>query len=178
MKLLEYSLFFEDDMFFYNGKEESCRNGFIRKVSDLYRKSLEIAHKEDFDYLKMNFTEFYGDNTRQWSWYNVPQHIKDELFSDSKTEAPFLKFKNIKAYRSLPYATGDIYYCNWPQIVSKRGNKKMFLATKWDYPYEQTWMSHIYQETVKGNIKTGILLATPTEHDRFDFYPKEERREN
>ena len=123
----DYCLFFEDDMFFYNGQDESCRNGFLRKVSGLYKKSLEIAHKEDFDYLKMNFTEFYGDNTRQWSWYNVPQHVKDELFSDSKTEAPFLKFKNIKSYRGLPYATGDIYYCNWPQIVSKKGNKKMLM---------------------------------------------------
>lgn len=175
---LEYSLFFEDDMFFYNGKEESCRNGFIRKIPGLYRKSLEITHKEDFDYLKMNFTEFYGDNTRQWSWYNVPQHIKDELFKDNKLEAPYLQYSNVKSYRGLPYATGDIYYCNWPQIVSKKGNRKMFLDTKWDHPYEQTWMSHIYQETVKGNISTGILLATPTEHDRFDFYPKEERREN
>ena len=175
---LEYSLFFEDDMFFYNGKEESCRNGFIRKISGLYRKSLEIAHKEDFDYLKMNFTEFYGDNTHQWSWHNVPQHIKEKLFPDSIKEAPFLKFKNIKSHKNIPYATGDIYYCNWPQIVSKKGNKKMFLDTKWQHPYEQTWMSHIYQETVKGNIETGILLLTPTEHDRFDFYPKEERREN
>lgn len=174
----DYCLFFEDDMFFYNGNETACRNGFVRKVSGLYKKSLEIAHKEDFDYLKMNFTEFYGDNTRQWSWYNVPQHVKDELFSDSKTEAPFLKYSTIKSYRGIPYATGDIYYCNWPQIVSKKGNKKMFLNTKWDHPYEQTWMSHIYQETVKGNIETGILLLTPTEHDRFDFYPKEERREN
>ena len=174
----DYCLFFEDDMFFYNGKDESCRNGFLRKIPGLYKKSLEIAHKEDFDYLKMNFTEFFGDNTRQWSWYNVPQHVKDELFSDSKTEAPFLKFKNIKSYRGLPYATGDIYYCNWPQIVSKKGNKKMFLDTKWDYPFEQTWMSHIYQETVKGNIETGILLLTPTEHDRFDNYPSGERKEH
>ena len=174
----DYCLFFEDDMFFYNGKDESCRNGFLRKIPGLYKKSLEIAHKEDFDYLKMNFTEFFGDNTRQWSWYNVPQHVKDELFSDSKTEAPFLKFKNIKSYRGLPYATGDIYYCNWPQIVSKKGNKKMFLDTKWDHPYEQTWMSHIYQETVKGNIETGILLLTPTEHDRFDNYPSGERKEH
>jgi len=60
----DYCLFFEDDMFFYNGKDESCRNGFLRKISGLYNKSLEIAHKEDFDYLKMNFTEFFGDNTR------------------------------------------------------------------------------------------------------------------
>ena len=54
----------------------------------------------------------------------------------------------------------------------------MFLETTWNYPYEQTWMSYIYQETIKGNVNPGILLSTPTEHDRFDFYPKEERREN
>jgi len=54
----------------------------------------------------------------------------------------------------------------------------MFLDTKWDYPFEQTWMSHIYQETVKGNIETGILLLTPTEHDRFDYYPSGERKEH
>ena len=54
----------------------------------------------------------------------------------------------------------------------------MFLDTKWEYPYEQTWMSHFYQLTIKGELNPGILLATPTEHDRFEFYPKEERREN
>ena len=54
----------------------------------------------------------------------------------------------------------------------------MFLETKWAHPFEQTWMSFMYQETIKGNINTSILLATPTEHDRFEFYSSEERREN
>jgi len=54
----------------------------------------------------------------------------------------------------------------------------MFLDVVWNSPYEQTWMSYIFQETRKGNIKPGILLATPTEHNRFEFYPAEERREN
>jgi hypothetical protein len=54
----------------------------------------------------------------------------------------------------------------------------MFLDTKWAHPYEQTWMSHIYQLTRKEEIKTGILLMTPTEHDRFDYYDSDERREN
>ena len=87
-------------------------------------------------------------------------------------------FKNIKSYRSIPYATGEIYYCNWPQVISKEGNKKMFLETKWANPFEQTWMSFIYQETIKGNINPAILLATPTEHDRFEHYNMNERREN
>lgn len=182
---LEYYLFFEDDMFFYGGKENTCRNGFLRSIKDLYIKSIRIAHKEQFDFLKLNFTEFFGDNQKQWSWHNVPAHTRKELFPENPEKvtedinaAPFLNFLNIKSLQGLPYATGEVYYCNWPQIVSRNGNRKMFLDTKWEYPYEQTWMSHMYQETVKGNLKPGILLATPTEHDRFEFYPKEERKEN
>jgi hypothetical protein len=62
--------------------------------------------------------------------------------------------------------------------VSKEGNKKMFINTKFNHPFENTWMSFIYQETKKENIKSGILLLTPTEHDRFDFYDSTLRKEN
>ena len=92
--------------------------------------------------------------------------------------APYTNFKNIKIYRSVPYITGEIYYCNWPQVISKEGNRKMFLTVKWNSPFEQTWMSHIFQETLKNNIKPGLLLTSPTEHDRFDHYSSNERREN
>ena len=49
----------------------------------------------------------------------------------------------------------------------------MFIDTKWSYPYEQTWMSHIFQLTKKNEIKPAILLATPTEHNRFEHYSAE-----
>ena len=147
--------------------------------------SLFRCFSEKFDFLKLNFSEFFGDNHKQWSWHNVPPDLRKTLFPENPkktdsdvTKAPNLVFKNILSLNGLPYATGEVYYCNWPQIVSREGNKKMFIKTKWAHPYEQTWMSHIYQETIKGKIKPGILLATPTEHDRFDHYPKEERREN
>jgi hypothetical protein len=54
----------------------------------------------------------------------------------------------------------------------------MFLDTKWGFPYEQTWMSHMFQESRKGNLSSGILLMTPTEHDRFDFYEGSLRKES
>ena len=54
----------------------------------------------------------------------------------------------------------------------------MFQETKWDRPYEQTWMSHIYQETIKGKINSGLLLLTPIEHNRLHHYAAELRREN
>ena len=181
----DYHFFFEDDMFFYLGPDEFCRNGFRRKIKNFYTIMMDIMWNENFDYLKWNFSEFFGDNTKQWAWHNVPAGIRAQLFPENPVKinsdvnaAPFLNFKNIKSYRQLPYATGDIYYCNWPQVVSREGNKKMFLETKWAHPFEQTWMSHIYQETIKNKIKTGILLASPTEHDRFEHYSMEERREN
>jgi len=181
----DYHFFFEDDMFFYLGQDEFCRNGFRRKIKDFYNIMMDIIWNENFDYLKWNFSEFFGDNTKQWAWHNVPAGVRAELFPEKPVKltsdnnaSPFLNFKNIKSYRQVPYATGEIYYCNWPQVISRDGNKKMFLDTKWGHPFEQTWMSFIYQETIKGNINPAILLATPTEHDRFEFYPAEQRREN
>jgi hypothetical protein len=181
----DYHFFFEDDMFFYLGNDEFCRNGFRRKIKDFFNIVMDIVWDEDFDFLKWNFSEFFGDNTKQWSWHNVPGDVRSKLFPDKPVKttndieaAPYLNYKNIKSKRGLPYATGEIYYCNWPQVVSKEGNKKMFLDTKWAHPYEQTWMSFIYQETIKENVKPAILLATPTEHDRFEHYSSNERREN
>jgi len=181
---LDYYFFFEDDMNFYEGKENTCKLGFNRYVNNLFENSLRISNIENFDFLKLNFTEFFGDNSRQWAWHNVPTDKRAELFPeypvklDSNTNFPFTSFNNIKSFKGIPYANGAVYYCNWPQIVSKKGNKKMFLDTKWKSPFEQTWMSHFYQLTLKNKLKPGILLITPTEHHRFDFYEGKDRREN
>jgi hypothetical protein len=39
-------------------------------------------------------------------------------------------------------------------------------------------MSHIYQETIKGKINSGLLLLTPIEHNRFDHYDGSLRKES
>ena len=182
----DFYFFFEDDMFFFNGKEQVCRNGFNRYVKDLYNKVLTITKNENYDFLKMNYSEFYGDNGTQWSWYNVPQSVREQFWPEKSSlpvrgldpNAPKTKFTKIVSHEGLPYASGEIYYCNWPQVVTKEGNKKMFLNTTWAHPFEQTWMSFIYQETKKGNITSGLLLSTPTEHNRFEFYEGHLRKES
>lgn len=182
----DYYFFFEDDMFFYQKKGEVCRNGFNRYVENLYNTILTIMKENEFDFLKMNYSEFYGDNGTQWAWYNVPQEVRNKYFPWKKDlpvmgldpDAPRTQFNSIKTKNGVSYAEGEIYYSNWPQIVSNNGNILMFLVDKWERPYEQTWMSYIYQETKKGNIKPALLLLTPTEHDRFDFYPPSERKES
>lgn len=183
---LDYYLFFEDDMFFFCRPGEVCRNGFNRMVPNLYSKALEIIKKENFDFLKLNYSEFFGDNSIQWSWYNVPQNLREEFWPSKPKlphigldpNAPKLKYDSILSHKGVPYATGEIYYCNWPQIVSRTGNQKMFLEVTWAHPFEQTWMSHMYQLTKKGELKPGILLLTPTEHNRFEHYSRDLRKES
>ena len=77
----------------------------------------------------------------------------------------------IDVHKELAYITGEIYYANWPMIVSKEGNKKMFIDTKWSYPYEQTWMSHMFQLTREGKLNPAILLASPVLHNRITLCP-------
>ena len=183
---LDYYFFFEDDMFFFPTPGKTCRNGFNRYVPNLFDNCLQIIKKDGLDFLKLNFTEFYGDNSTQWSWYNVPQTIREEFWPEKPNlpkagldpNAPKTKVNGIYSHNGIPYVKGEIYYCNWPQIVSRIGNKKMFLDTKWERPYEQTWMSHIYQLTKKGEINPGLLLLTPTEHNRFEHYDRELRKES
>lgn len=182
---MDFYMFFEDDMFFYCGEDSTCRNGFSRKTEKLYKKVLQIAQKENFDFLKFNYTEFYGSHEKQWSWYNVDQEFRSQHWPNNPKlpvqgqdpNSPCLEYKHIKSHEGIPYAIGEIYLSNWPIILSKEGNYKCYIETKYAYPYEQTLMSHCYKETVKGRINAGLLLMTPTEHNRFDFYASNLRKE-
>ena len=181
----DFYLFFEDDMTISDPDEGICRNGFNKYIPNLYKKIHQIMLKEKFDFLKLSYTEVYMDNNIQVSWYNVPQQYRTDTWPDYDQlpstgldpNCPRTEFKHIEVLDGLSYISGDIYYANWPHITSREGNKKMFINTKWVHPYEQTWMSHIFQETKKGEIKPAILLASTVTHDRFKHYQPEERIE-
>jgi hypothetical protein len=182
---LGHYFFFEDDMFFVKKQSSVCKSGFNRYVKDLFKKSIEILKKENLDFLKLNFSEFYGTNEKQWAWYNVPQNVREKIWPNYNKlpskgldpNSPCLKFECIKSYKDIPYALGEVYLCNWPIVLSKQGNYNCYLKTKFDHPHEQSLMSHCFQESFKGNIRSGVLLITPTEHERFHFYDSSLRKE-
>lgn len=181
----DFYFFFEDDITMNGPSGQVCKTGFRTHVPNLYELVHKIIIQEEFDFLKLCFSEFYASNNVQISWYNVPQSVRTEVWPhyDKLPERgfdpnnPLTEFKNIKSLEQLAYATGEIYYSNWPIIVSREGNKKMFLDTTWARPMEQTWMSHMFQETRKGNLKPAIILATPFTHERTEYY-KAPRKES
>jgi FkbM family methyltransferase len=181
----DYMFFFEDDMLLQTNVGVD-KFGFKTYIDNLYDRTIKIAHETDYHYIKLSFTELYGDNSSQWAWYNVPQHVREEYFPE-KTKLPVqgldpntpkTKFNNIRQLHGITLIDGEIYYCNWPQIVSKEGNKKVFLETTWARPYEQTWMSYVFQEQKKGNINAAIYMMSPINHDRIIYYKGEERKES
>lgn len=182
--LYDYYIFFEDDMQI-SSTVGVCKSGFGTYVWDLYRNSLDIMKKEGLDYLKLSFSEFFGDNATQFAWYNIPQEIREREFPDNSKlpysglspNPPSTKFDSIKIHNNIPYALGQVYYCNWPLWFNKEGNSKIFLEEVFDHPYEQTWMSKSFSLHLDNRLKTGVLLASPINHNRFDHYTAE-RKEN
>jgi hypothetical protein len=183
---LDLYFFWEDDMMLYPKKGEVCKNGFNRYIPNLYNKTIQIIQKENFDFLKLSFTEFYGSNDVQFSWYNVPQDFRQKHWPNNQKlpaqgldpNSPRTEFKNIKIHNGLPYVSGEIYLCNWPSVFTKEGNYKCYLETKFAHPFEQTLMSQCYQQTIKGRINPGLLLLTPIDHNRFDHYDGKLRKES
>lgn len=172
----KYMMFFEDDMLL-DLSDTYCPFGFRRNVPDLFNNIIQIMDIEDYDLLKLSFSEFFGNNSDQWAWHNVPQDVKESYFKNDKVK-PKTLFKHIKTFNGIPYIEGDVYYSNWPHIIGQEGNKKLFLDTTWERPYEQTWMSHIFSLTKQGKANPALLLASPINHNRVYFYEAQDRKES
>ena len=182
----DYMFFLEDDMLLAAPDMQPCRAGFVRWFDNLHEKLLGLMEKEKFDFLKLSFSELYGVNSDQWAWYNVPQDVRRQVWPELPelpklglaSNIPATKIEMIGIFDGLSYATGEIYYSNWPQVVGREGNRRMFLDVKWAHPYEQTWMSHLFQACRAGGLKPAVLLASVINHQRDFHYHSDERVES
>ncbi len=164
-------LYFEDDMLLHTD-EGLCANGFRTCVPDLLDRAKEILRHEDLDFLKLSYTEFYGDHSEHWGYYNLSDAERAEYFPDG----PRTRVDAIKNYRGLSYLLGEVFYSNWPMLMTREGNRAMFLDG--DVPlFEQLLMVRALKLTRAGTLRGGVLLASPIRHHRFHHYPAEERKE-
>lgn len=171
----DFMIYFEDDMLFYSGNDEPSRSGLPRYVQNLYYSLLSIMRREKYDFLKLSFDEVFASNSTQTSWYNVSADKKKEYWG-SRALLPFTKFNNIKIYNQIPYADGEVFYCNWPHIISRDGNKKVFLDREWLAPAEHRIMAYAYSLSRDQKLNSAVLLATPIEHTRLFDYDRENKR--
>jgi len=174
-------VFFEDDMLI-NGKEFSdkiCNAGFKQYDDDLFEKAIIILEENSLDYLKLTFSEFFGNCHDNWSWYNMDPHSKDQFLKNDDCPENRTRSFYSGCYKNLAYSIGEYHYCNWPILFSKEGNKKFFIdeCTENRIP-ESNLMAKMQKLLRQKKIRAGTLLASPVTHKRVTHYGKHRRVEN
>jgi hypothetical protein len=169
----KYIVWFEDDMLMEK-TQRLCKNGLNMHCDNWMEKCIEIVENENLDFVKISFTEFYGDHHEQWAWYNIPMDLKQKYFPTGEHR---LTVEQTGCYKGLSYLIGEVYYSNWPSVMTKAGNYKIFLETEYAHPFEQTIMSHAFQLTKKGRMRSAVLMASLVNHHRTYHYSKEIRKE-
>lgn len=169
---------FEDDMLLVpeSGEGQACINGFSRYVHGLAGASLAILQREFADYVKLSFTEVHGSHAEQWGWVNMGEEAREHYFP-GQAGAPRAAFGSIQSLDHAPYAVGEAYYSNWPQVVNRRGTERLFFDERREPCYEQYWMARSVELLRQGRIKAAVLLASPVDHRRTQDYRRVERVE-
>jgi hypothetical protein len=169
----KYMVWFEDDMLM-EPETKLCKNGMNMHCDNWLDKCIKIVEEEKLDFIKISFSEFFGDHHKQWAWHNVPQKVKNKYFPDGTHK---MRWKYSGCVDGMSYLVGDVYYSNWPSVMTKAGNYKIFLETKYASPFEQTIMSHAFQVMKLGRIKSAVLMASLVNHNRVYHYSREIRKE-
>ncbi len=159
-------LFFEDDML-WHATPGLCRNGFPQRVEGLVAAAVAIVQNEpSLDFLKLSYSEFYGDHRQNWAYFNLPPDRRADLFPDGSDT----RFQAIRSHAGVSYALGDVHYSNWPLIITRRGNARLFLDDAAALRFEQTLMVRAFELERAGTLRGAVLLASPISHERHIHY--------
>lgn len=171
----EALVWFEDDMILQPAGAPPCRNGLPRHIPDLLTRATEIVQTEELDYLKLSFTEFFGDHHLNWAWHNVSEEVRRREFPDGTHRT---RFDHSGAVHGVSYLVGEPHYSNWPSVMTRRGNERLFLGPEESPRFEQGLMARAFGLLRSAELRAGVLLASPVEHDRTLHYEAADRRES
>lgn len=181
----DYYVFFEDDMYLFPPSYGvTCRSGYRTYLPDLFLNTLSIIHRENYDYLKLTYSEFFGTNRKQWAWYNIDDRVRqlhypnNPIRTDNPDDCPDTVVIKSNLQGDIKYFEGEFHYCNWPMWMSRQGNYKIFLENPLEHKYEQIWMANTYYQIKQGNIRPAAMALSPINHHRFAHYPAHERKES
>lgn len=166
-------LYFEDDMLLH-GEDGTCKSGFRTRVPDLFARAMTIVENEPgLDLLKLSFSELYGDHHLNWAYVNLEDARKQALFPSGGAT----RIDAIKSASELAYALGEVHYSNWPMIVTRRGSATLFPRGEAIPRHEQGLMIRALELGRAGQLRAGVLLASPIRHHRAFHYGEGERKE-
>ena len=170
----DFMLFFEDDMQL-QASDGQCRNGMPTRVPGFLQKAIDIVRNEPgLDYLKLSYSEFFGDHRENWAARNLPDAERDKWFPTGAAT----RVEAIKSHGGLAYAVGEIFYSNWPMIITRAGNQKLFLEQPDAAAYEQTLMVRALELQRQGTLRGAVVLASLINHNREVHYPAALRKES
>lgn len=176
----EYMVFFEDDMLMRRQNNKLCRSGFRTYHPQLFETCIQIVAQEKLSYLKLCFTEVFGDNGQNWASiaFVEPTERKAVFGFEDMNIMPLTELHCVRVMTGLPYATGHFHYCNWPILFTKEGNRRVFLENISRFKHESIWMKEVFYRLQKEELRAGCLLATPILHHRKYSYRPQDRIEN
>lgn len=165
---------FEDDMLLHPPDAPMCRNGMRTHVPELSAVARSIVEREGLDFLKLSFTEFFGDHHLNWAWYHLGKDMRDAAFPDGTFRT---KIEHSGVEEGISYMVGNVHFDNWPSYMTRSGNRKMFLNGDVAEATEGSYMARGFALQHGGEMRGGVLLASPVNHRRTHSYPAAERRE-
>lgn len=170
---------FEDDMLpvAENQQPAMCKSGFPRHVRDLVATGMAIQQREHLDYLKLSFTEFYGNHAQQWGIKNMEPDEK-KAYARGEMELPAAELSAPGQVAGVSYVTGEVFYSNWPHLMNRRGTKLLLLDDPEQHKFEQYWTARSYKLLKAGQLRAAVLQASPIDHQRIQEYPPAQRLEN
>lgn len=169
-----YMVFFEDDMLIRTN--QSIESGLtVSFKSDVFDVVKEIVESENLDYMKLSFDEVYGNNATNWAWHHTPVYKKSEYFPEV---TPRTKIHYIETTRSVPYAVGDFFYCNWPILFTQQGNAKIFLNDTSVSKHEGAYMYRSLELFSTKELTAGCILGSLVIHNRKYDYNRANRKES
>ncbi|MCB1473761.1 MAG: hypothetical protein H6884_03535 [Rhodobiaceae bacterium] len=166
---------FEDDMLLAPPGQARCRNGFATHVGDLHAVLPAIARREGLDFLKLSFTEVFGDHHLNWAWYHLDPDTRAAGFPGG-TFRTAVSHTSVEA--DVSYLVGNVHFSNWPMYLTRQGNRRMFLDDPGSEPTEGACMARAFRLQLAGELRGGVLLASPVNHCRRHNYAQEDRREH
>jgi hypothetical protein len=118
---------FEDDMLLHAPGSPLCRNGLRTHVPGLCEVTRKIARREKLDFIKLSFTEYFGDHHLNWAWYHISRELRECAFPDGTFRT---RIHHSGVEKEVSYIVGDVHFDNWPTYMTRRGNTQIFLTGK------------------------------------------------